>query len=687
MPQPILRPFAQVGDKTVPPDSDNNGFVNFTNGYTQDYELNLAAGNPLAKAVERPIQNGLFNLITDNLQFLQDHGCQQFFTSAQRGGAGYPLMAQVALQTTAPTTWRLFVNRVEGNTNAPSLANLSGSGWEEVFLPSVERQFVPFPAGVPALGDPLAASLNANAVRTSTFNMNTLTTKQFFVVSTDTIAATASNMPIAIGDTQARAGFAEITAWTAASVNYVIQRYTTRLGVIFTRLLTGAAWSAWEQTARPVDVLRNVYSIASVLGTSVAARTDLSPKIAMTFTASDAMQTLRYIAPSTNASSFQIRVGSNTFPVVGMDLQPIPAGSIQSGALVEVIWGGFNWILVSATNSPQIGKDAVSPQHLVTKRQLDAVAAQILTFNDIYPVGSVALFSNATDPGVQFPGTVWAKLPDNVVLRTSGILAPLVVGGADSIVLNQNHIPSHTHSVNLVANTVGPWTEITDGAGAHNHTATVAQAGGHTHSASTGTAGAHNHTATTNSAGSHNHTATTSSAGSHSHTGSTDSAGAHTHIIDHAGSHTHNFPLTDDRSGTGRADGGNANSTDGSQNTLSAGDHTHPMQGAGAHIHLITTTTAGAHTHSLTTNTTGAHTHSLTTNTTGDHSHTVAVNAVGDHTHNTTLTAVAAHTHSVTIAAHGHSVVGNTGAYGQGVPDAVPTLPRFVSLAAWYRTA
>lgn len=654
MPQPILRPFAQIGDKTVPPDSDNNGFVNFTNGYTPDYELNLAAGNPLAKAVERPIQNGLFNIITDNLQFLQDHGCQQFFTNAQRGGAGYPLMAQVALQTTesSVTTWRLFVNRVEGNTNAPTLANLSGSGWEEVFLPSVERQFVPFPAGVPGLADPLAATLNANAVRTTTFNMNTLTTKQFFVVSTDSVAASATNMPIAIGDTQARAGFAEITAWTASSVSYVVQRYTNRLGVVFTRLLTGAAWSSWEQTSRPVDVLRNVYNIATVLGTSTGNKTVLSPKIPMTFTTADVMQTLRYVAPSTNQASFSIQVGSSTFPVIGLDSQPIPAGSIQSGALVEVMWNGFNWTLMSATNSPQIGRDAVSPQNLVTKRQLDVVDAKVLSYSQIYPIGSVALFSNLIDPNTNFTGTVWAKLPDNVVLRTSGILTPLTVGGADSIILNATHIPSHTHSVNLVANTVGPWNIVSGSAGAHNHTATVAQAGGHTHTASTGAAGVHNHIGTTNP------------------------NGAHTHTMVSAGDHNHEFPGDDDLDkivGIRR-----------SRSATPTVDWDSDM-GGGRGPAWYLTSDAGTHTHTI--NSAGNHQHDFGTQDAGNHQHSVSVNPVGDHTHNTTLTAVGDHTHSVVVASHGHSVVGNTGSYGQGVPTAVPTLPRFVSLAAWYRTA
>jgi len=59
VPPLILTPFANAGDQTVIPPTDPNGFVNFANGYTPDYEINLGSGDPQAKAVERGIQNYL----------------------------------------------------------------------------------------------------------------------------------------------------------------------------------------------------------------------------------------------------------------------------------------------------------------------------------------------------------------------------------------------------------------------------------------------------------------------------------------------------------------------------------------------------------------------------------------------------------------------------------------------------
>lgn len=61
-----------------------------------------------------------------------------------------------------------------------------------------------------------------------------------------------------------------------------------------------------------------------------------------------------------------------------------------------------------------------------------------------------------------------------------------------------------------------------------------------------------------------------------------------------AGEHVHQMPLTDDRSGTGRADGGNPNRVDGSQTTSSSGNHIHTFSG--------TTNTVGSgqgHAHTL----------------------------------------------------------------------------------------
>jgi hypothetical protein len=67
----ILTPFANTGDQTVIPPTDPNGFVNFANGYTPDYEINLGSGDPQAKAVERGIQNYLFNALTTAVQAWQ----------------------------------------------------------------------------------------------------------------------------------------------------------------------------------------------------------------------------------------------------------------------------------------------------------------------------------------------------------------------------------------------------------------------------------------------------------------------------------------------------------------------------------------------------------------------------------------------------------------------------------------
>jgi microcystin-dependent protein len=150
-------------------------------------------------------------------------------------------------------------------------------------------------------------------------------------------------------------------------------------------------------------------------------------------------------------------------------------------------------------------------------------------------------------------------------------------GGADSVTLTANEIPSHSH------------TGSTGSAGSHSHTysGTSSTHGGHSHSFS----------ATTGSSGSHNHTGTTSGAGAHSHTVASSNNGG---------------------------SGGLANAaTGGTYTTSSVGDHTHSF----------TTSTVASHTHSVsgTTGSSGSHSHTYsgTTASNGSHSHSVSIGNTG----------------------------------------------------------
>lgn len=214
--------------------------------------------------------------------------------------------------------------------------------------------------------------------------------------------------------------------------------------------------------------------------------------------------------------------------------------------------------------------------HLSQSSLDKSVTIGVLTayFMDLFtPVGTVMFRGDAANPNQLFPGTTWVKLPANQVIRTAAENASdvLTTGGADSVSLNNDHLPSHSHTFS---------------------NGSTSQSGNHSHRVWTGAAGGHAHSAYTDAQGNHAHRAWT----------------------DAQGEHSHNFPLTNDTGGTGRADGGNPNKLEGDQWTNPAGNHSHNvgMDAAGNHGHNITVNAVGAHDHAAAMDPAGNHTHTVT---------------------------------------------------------------------------
>ena len=59
-------PFANTGTKTPISQNRNDGVVNLTQGYGDDYSRTLGT-DPAAKPVERDFQNWLYNILTENM--------------------------------------------------------------------------------------------------------------------------------------------------------------------------------------------------------------------------------------------------------------------------------------------------------------------------------------------------------------------------------------------------------------------------------------------------------------------------------------------------------------------------------------------------------------------------------------------------------------------------------------------
>ena len=369
--------------------------------------------------------------------------------------------------------------------------------------------------------------------------------------------------------------------------------------------------------------------------------------------------------------------------------------------------------------------------------QLQSTAAQI------YPVGSVYMSFDPTDPTNLFGGT-WTRLKDRMLMASGDVYAPNSTGGSATVTLSTSQLPSHNHS--LTTDGSHTHTATNANAGIHNHTVTgtIASNGSHTHtwSGSSASAGSHAHTwsGSAGNSGDHTHTwsGSSASAGAHTHTTTIASAGSHTHTATTAtaGGHTHTrgtMNITGTFSGVGQQynasiggatlsgaiyrintvnnpsqgvlinNGGQRDdyfgfdaSREGAWTgaTSSNGDHTHTITvaSAGSHVHTATVASNGAHTHTLSGSnaSAGTHTHTLsgTVASNGAHTHTIsgtnASNGAHTHTWSGSVANSGSHTHTITVVANGNHThtVGNTGG---GLP--VNTLPPYQTVYMWRRTA
>lgn len=88
------------------------------------------------------------------------------------------------------------------------------------------------------------------------------------------------------------------------------------------------------------------------------------------------------------------------------------------------------------------------------------------TASKLYPVGSVYISFNSTDPSTLFGGT-WSRLKDTFLLVNGDSYAPNTTGGSATKTIGVTNMPSHNHSVSS--------------SGSHSHSATTSSNGSHSH--------------------------------------------------------------------------------------------------------------------------------------------------------------------------------------------------------------
>ena len=316
-----------------------------------------------------------------------------------------------------------------------------------------------------------------------------------------------------------------------------------------------------------------------------------------------------------------------------------PSGTVKSPAndTTETYWKP---IIYSNGRHPD-------PDHLQNPAVLQVLQA-------VYPVGSIYCSYGSTSPATLFGFGSWTKIEGRFLLGANSTYGLGSTGGAATVTLTVNQIPSHNHSAS------------TSSAGSHTHTATTASAGAHTHTVS-GTAasnGNHSHTITVNSGGAHSHTASSNSAGAHTHTRGTMEISGTFYGVENVDTSEYKptgafYDLTTKGNGAG-----SRNYDDYGMGFLASRSWTGATSSAGAHSHTITVNNGGSHSHTAGAANNGAHTHSV--------SGTAA--SAGAHTHTMTVGSAGAHTHSVTVA--------NTGG-GQ----AHDNMPPYLAVSMWRRTA
>lgn len=73
------------------------------------------------------------------------------------------------------------------------------------------------------------------------------------------------------------------------------------------------------------------------------------------------------------------------------------------------------------------------------------------TASKLYPVGSVYISFNATDPSTLFGGT-WERLKDTFLLANGDAYAPNITGGSATKSIAVSNLPSHTHTISTEGN-------------------------------------------------------------------------------------------------------------------------------------------------------------------------------------------------------------------------------------------
>jgi len=294
----------------------------------------------------------------------------------------------------------------------------------------------------------------------------------------------------------------------------------------------------------------------------------------------------------------------------------------------------INNVLDGASKTPDATKDNQLLE-AIQKLIADAKAQAILA---AHPIGSLYWSSQNTDPGTLFGGT-WQRIKDKFILAAGDTYTNGATGGAATVTLVTNNLPSHNHTIG--GNTGNKQPTFT---GTETLSSTVND---HRHEME------------------HYH-----SLNSHTH------GYAHTHKY----THTHNTDI----SHTHQYDIGRATATGGTGSAYRFESGSYQLTDTNSNSNVFTLTTKSGGSNSKATSSQSANT---TTNQSATTTDGPSVTNTGTFTGNTAY--AGAHSHHVTatgtVSSHNHSLPANTGDTGSGT--AVNKMPPYLVKYCWERVS
>lgn len=196
----------------------------------------------------------------------------------------------------------------------------------------------------------------------------------------------------------------------------------------------------------------------------------------------------------------------------------------------------------------------------------------------IVPVGTIITSADGTNPGTRIPGTTWvAEAQGKFILGVGGGYTNGATGGAATVTLGVNNLPSHKHNVSITSSggsTTGGSGTLTSDSGGGSTTGSGGSGGTGGTAPNTNSEGAHNHDIKIQLHGAsgtarYNVYAT----GDTTSTGAIQSGGEHYHTVNN---HTHTLPS-------------HTHTTPNHQHTIPSHTHTTPN-----HTHSVTEDNIGS---------------------------------------------------------------------------------------------